>query len=138
MRLYHIYYLAKTKTVIRKLLANCFTFNHCYYVYFTTALIKRTPFLIYPWLVPGDNTKWPNEFGTLLETLSESDIQLAYIDITYVALKSQQQETATLPMLLISRAIAHSPETPPTTPLYKKIKIELICNTMISCSIWNQ
>ena len=58
-----------------------------------------------------------------------------YVDITYVAPKSQRQETTTLPMLLISRAIACAPEKPPTTPLYK-IKIGLICNSMISpCTI---
>ena len=58
-------------------------------------------------------------------------IHVPCVDITYVAPKSQQQETAMLPTLPISCAIARAQETPPTTPLYKiKFNIELICNSI--------
>ena len=64
----------------------------------------------------GDNMERPDKLGTLLETLSKVIFGCSivpYIDITYVAPKNQRQETTTLSTLLISRAIARAPETPP-------------------------
>ena len=78
---------------------------------------------------PSSNIERPNEIYTLLETLSESDIQLHILnrrvtddlgDDEY-----QKDQALPLPTLPISRAIACAPEIPLTTPLRLALLLQL-------------
>ena len=69
---------------------------------------------------PSNNTEQPNEIEILLETLSESDIQLLDRRLATTSAMINTSKTSwavLLPMLSISRAIAHAPEILLTIPL---------------------
>ena len=86
--LLHIFYnLAQTKTVIRKWLANFLLSLSIQHYYVNFILIKWTHFPSFSlhlcltsslvrWFAYSNNIEWPDEIDILLETLSESDIQL--------------------------------------------------------------
>ena len=68
---------------------------------------------------PSNNIERPNEIDILLETLSESDIELLNRRVTddLDDDEHQQDRALLLPTLLISHAIAHASEIPLTIPL---------------------
>ena len=92
-QLHLVYYLAQTKTVIRKWLAKCFTFNQPYYVYFTTALMKQIHFLIHLCLT---HYWWQHWMAWQVGYITRNTFQKwylaplyhTYIDIRYVGPKS--------------------------------------------------
>ena len=69
---------------------------------------------------PSNNIEQPDEIDMLLETLSESDIQLLDRRVTddlSAMMNTSKTRTLPLPTIPISRAIARAPEIPLTRPL---------------------
>ena len=103
---------------------------------------------------PSDNTEWPDELDMLLKTLSESDIHLLNRRVTdnLDCDKHQQDQGITVAnssdILCHSRCSGNTTDHTSSTSNFaaatetdlKRLKdmyIRLICNSMISCNIWN-